>query len=111
MKIFQWTRIILILGVLGFIALPRDAVAGKPKPSSKAAHGTAPAAPAASAQAENDDADEPEGTPLPWKIGPAKIDLGHDLALDLKPEHRYLPPAAASEVLRSEERRVGKECR
>jgi uncharacterized membrane-anchored protein len=100
MKIFQWIRIILILGVLGAIALPREASAKSKPSSSKAAHGSPHPAPAASAQAANDDgADDPEEPALPWKIGPATIDLGHELALGLKAEHRFLPKAAAAEVL------------
>src|SRR5689334_11899924 len=37
--------------------------------------------------------------PLPWKIGPAQIELGHDLSLALPAEHRFLAAGPAAKVL------------
>src|SRR5512141_2328745 len=36
---------------------------------------------------------------LPWRHGPAIVDLGHDLKLDLASEHVFLAPSHAGLVL------------
>lgn len=36
---------------------------------------------------------------MPWKPGPAHVDLGHELGLELPEHYMFLPPAAASKVL------------
>ncbi|HWO10282.1 MAG TPA: DUF2167 domain-containing protein [Polyangiaceae bacterium] len=40
-----------------------------------------------------------EREPLPWKVGPAHVDLGHELGLELPERYMYLPAEAASKVL------------
>ena len=37
--------------------------------------------------------------PLPWQPGPAQVDLGHELSLNLPDHYMYLPQAAAAKVL------------
>ena len=80
------------------LTVPRTVDAGKPKPS--AAKAGAAAAPAASAASKDDEDDERhDGPALPWKKGPVKVDLGHELSLDLKGEHRFLGSPEAGKLL------------
>jgi len=63
------------------------------------------AAPATDARADDSEAAAYEpaepgrAEPLPWQPGPARVDLGHELSLDLPDHYMYLPPDAAGKVL------------
>jgi uncharacterized membrane-anchored protein len=78
------------------LVLARGAAAAKgAKPPAAAA-----SAPAAQAQeAPSDDEPSPSEPRLPWQNGPTKVDLGHELALDLKGEHRFLASGPAAKVM------------
>jgi uncharacterized membrane-anchored protein len=68
--------------------------------AAKGAKAPAPAASAAASPSEDAPSDDQPSEPrLPWQVGPSKIDLGHDLSLDLKAEHRFLPSKEAAKVL------------
>lgn len=54
-------------------------------------------APAASAPAA--DSARTEGPPPEWQPGPRKVDLGHDVSIDLPPGYVYLPPAESKKLL------------
>jgi uncharacterized membrane-anchored protein len=94
------TFVIATLFALVGLMVPRAAESAKAKPHpAKTSPAPPPSASAPSGEAGDDAPAGAQATPLPWKLGPTKIDLGHDLALDLKPEHRFLPPTEARAVL------------
>lgn len=51
------------------------------------------------AAARDDAAAADDSEPNPWQMGPARIDLGHDIALALPAEHAFLPKEPAAQVL------------
>ncbi len=63
------------------------------------AQGEPPAPPAAEPTTAEGAAEEE--APLPWKVGPATLSLGHDLELALPAGYQYLEPAASGKVLES----------
>jgi len=52
-----------------------------------------------STQAGSEPGHDTEGERLPWQPGPARIELGHELSLELPDRYMYLPPDAAGKVL------------
>lgn len=80
----------LVAGLLVSVAAPPTAVA-KPVPVPSAAPATSAPEPAGSAAPE----------PSPWQQGPAKVDLGHEVTLDLAPAYAFLPKEQAAKVLES----------
>jgi uncharacterized membrane-anchored protein len=58
------------------------------------------AAPAAAGSAEPAGGAEPaEGEPSHWQQGPASVDLGHELTLELTPAYAFLPKEFAAKAL------------
>jgi uncharacterized membrane-anchored protein len=66
-----------------------------------AASGAATSAPGAEAQAAEDrgNTDAAE-EPSVWQQGPTRIDLGHDVVLDLPQQHAFLPKEYAAQALK-----------
>ena len=82
------------------LAAPRPALAA---PGSKAKPGAtasvAPSAAPAPAGSE-DEGEEDDGPPLPWKVGPQKIDAGHGVVIDLPAGRRFLGLPDAADVMK-----------
>ena len=58
------------------------------------------AAPASPAPSAGPASPAPSAAPaLPWKLGPTRIDLGHDLTLELPRDHQFLGPPEAGKIL------------
>jgi uncharacterized membrane-anchored protein len=106
-RAFVCAWLVTLLAVLG---APRVALADKAHPAStaggsqpprdKRAHG----APPDGAKSEKNAPEPPEAAsaePLNpgWKLGPQKIELGHELTLSLPESHVFIPPAEASKIL------------
>lgn len=68
---------------------------GKPPPAASAS----PVATAAAAPADDAPAPAPQG--LPWKMGPAQIDLGHDLTVDMSDAYVFLGMPEAGKLMES----------
>jgi uncharacterized membrane-anchored protein len=89
----------VIVWTLG-LSTPAFAKPGTPKPAgavtpaTTAAPSVAAPAPSASGGDEDDD-----GPPLPWKIGPQRIDLGHGATLDLPAGRRFLGLPEAAQLM------------
>jgi uncharacterized membrane-anchored protein len=80
-------ELMVAFGLLSSLAIATPAAAVPASPP--AASATAPA-PSGSGEAE---------VPSPWQPGPAHVELGHELSLDLPAAYRFLPKAAAAKVL------------
>src|SRR5688500_13351907 len=92
MLVSRVARVIAVALLLVF-AVPRSAIAAGPAGSKPLASAAASAAPPSH---------EPEPPPenrLPWKEGPTKVDLGHELDLDLPEPYVFLGMPEAGRVL------------
>ena len=80
------------------LAVPKPhAAATKPAPAAATAE-PAPAASNGEAATEAPAQGEPNA-PSVWKVGPASLELGHDVKLDLPNGYRFLPKEYATKVL------------
>jgi uncharacterized membrane-anchored protein len=79
-----------LVGVLGLLA-PEPAL-GKPVPVDSATPAPAASAPDPASSAAPEE-------PSPWQQGPAKVDLGHQVSLDLTAAYAFLPKEPAAKVL------------
>jgi len=80
--------LIALLVVAGAMAAPDPAPADSAAPSASAA------APEAAGSAE-----PPDDEPSRWQQGPASIDLGHEITLELTPAYGFLPKEFAAKAL------------
>jgi uncharacterized membrane-anchored protein len=85
--------LVLTVGLVVSLLVGRHAAAAAPKAAPKAASSAAEVAPSPSASTE----DAPG--PSLWEPGPAHVDLGHDLSLDVPANDRFLPKEPAGKAL------------
>jgi uncharacterized membrane-anchored protein len=83
---------VLALGLLLLVTEP--AAAGVEPETAESAAPSASAAPEAAGSAT-----PAESEPSPWQQGPATVDLGNELTLELTPAYAFLPKAPAAKLL------------
>ncbi len=89
--------LLTILTIAATAAAGPPRKAGKPVPAATAA----PTAAATAAAAPTDDAPPPAQQGPRWKPGPAQIDLGHDLTVDMPDAYIFLPMPDAGKLMES----------